>query len=365
MGSSLTRLPVLLTLIVTTGLGLSTAGAQTSSPSATSGSGQYYVEFRSRQAWDYGHTFVVFGRVGEIPGKKNVAGLSPKGDDPKMWLMGHYMPVPADTGWTDGDLEDTYITSRYRVLINKDQYDRVVAHIRELQSRSHFWSVEMYNCNAFVADIAGFMGLKVPSSSWIYPRVFVSNLRKVNTGHPEAAAQLISDKCQRNEQPDPGRPRHDRRRHDSSRRRGNDQTDVTRSKRHHRRYSSLEPTCEFGRAYGKLERMSAPWAWHLTIEADVRRACSCRRALTLNQAHRVRTSPGICIRDPSGSQNTPLKGRGPQNMSRHGNFLIQMASPCGMLMQSRSEPKVTLDFCIDASSTSGGRGADSIDRAAT
>jgi hypothetical protein len=51
----------------------------------------------------------------------------------------------------------------------------------------------MYNCNAFVADIAGFMGLKVPASSWIYPRVFVSNLRKVNTGHPEAAAQLISD----------------------------------------------------------------------------------------------------------------------------------------------------------------------------
>jgi len=36
MGSSLTRLPVLLTLIVTTGLGLSMAGAQTSSQSATS-----------------------------------------------------------------------------------------------------------------------------------------------------------------------------------------------------------------------------------------------------------------------------------------------------------------------------------------
>jgi len=193
MGSSSTRLPVLLTLIVTTGLGLSMAGAQTSSQSETSGSGQYYVEFRSRQAWDYGHTFVVFGRVGETPGKKNVAGLSPKGDDPKMWLMGHYMPVPSDTGWTDGDLEDRYITSRYRVLLNKDQYDRVVAHIRELQSRSHFWSVELYNCNAYVADIANFMGLKAPSSSWIYPRVFVNGLRKINTGHPEAANQLISD----------------------------------------------------------------------------------------------------------------------------------------------------------------------------
>jgi len=123
-----TRLPVLLTLIVTTALGVSVACAQTSSKSriiqpasATSGSGEYYVEFRSRQAWDYGHTFVVFGRVGQAPGKNNVAGLSPKGDDPKMWVMGHYVPVPSDTGWTDGDLEDKYITSRYRVLMNKDQ----------------------------------------------------------------------------------------------------------------------------------------------------------------------------------------------------------------------------------------------------
>jgi hypothetical protein len=41
-----------------------------------------------------------------------------------MWVMGHYVPVPSDTGWTDGDLEDKYLTSRYRVLINKDQYDR-------------------------------------------------------------------------------------------------------------------------------------------------------------------------------------------------------------------------------------------------
>jgi hypothetical protein len=200
IGRSSIRLLIPLAMITLTGLGLSVASAQTSSQSrntrsaaATSGSGQYYVEFRSRQAWDYGHTFVVFGRVGEAPSRNNVAGLSPKGDDPQMWLMGHYVPVPADTGWTDGDLEDQYITSRYRVLINKDQYDRVVAHIRALQSRSHFWSVELYNCNAFVADIANFMGLKAPSSSWIYPKVFVNNLRKINTGHPEAANELVSE----------------------------------------------------------------------------------------------------------------------------------------------------------------------------
>lgn len=200
IGKSSIRLLIALAMFGLTGLGLSAAKAQTSlqlqnTPIAarSSGSGQYYVEFRSRQAWDYGHTFVVFGRVGETPRKSNVAGLSPKGDDPQMWVMGHYIPVPADTGWTDGDLEDKYITSRYRVLINKDQYDRVVAHIRELQARSHVWSVELYNCNAFVADIASFMGLKSPSSTWIYPKVFVSNMRKINTGHPEAANELVSE----------------------------------------------------------------------------------------------------------------------------------------------------------------------------
>ena len=186
------------------GLGLLTASAQTSSPQivrsagnkapvVTSGAGQYYFEFRSRQAWDYGHTFVVFGRVGEAPSKNNVAGLSPKGDDPSMWVMGHYVPVPSDTGWTDGDLEDRYITARYRVLVSKEQYDRTVAYIRQLQAKSTTWSVEMYNCNAFVADIAKFMGLKAPSSTWIYPKVFVSNMRKINTGHPEAADELVSE----------------------------------------------------------------------------------------------------------------------------------------------------------------------------
>jgi hypothetical protein len=194
-----------LTVVVAMGLDLGTASAQTSpqpqiarpasnkNAIVTSGSGQYYFEFRSRQAWDYGHTFVVFGRVGEAPSKNNVAGLSPKGDDPQMWLMGHYVPVPSDTGWTDGDLEDRYITSRYRVLVSKEQYDRTVAFIRQLQAKSTTWSVEMYNCNAFVADIAKFMGLRVPGSSWIYPKVFVSNMRKINTGHPEAADELVSE----------------------------------------------------------------------------------------------------------------------------------------------------------------------------
>ncbi len=205
------RLAALVALGALTGLGAVTARADdTAKPDATaassqkivrtgsaktavSGSGDYYIEFRSRYAWDYGHTFIVHGRVGQAPTKASVAGLSPVGDDSTAWVIGHYVPVPAETGWTDGDLEDKYISARYRVLMNKEQYDRVVAYIRELQANSHTWSAELYNCNAFVADVAKYMGLKVPSSTLIYPKVFVTHMRLMNTGHPDAAETLVSD----------------------------------------------------------------------------------------------------------------------------------------------------------------------------
>jgi hypothetical protein len=35
------------------------------------------------------------------------------------------------------------ITSRYRVLVSKEQYDRTVAYIRQLQAKSTTWSVEL------------------------------------------------------------------------------------------------------------------------------------------------------------------------------------------------------------------------------
>jgi hypothetical protein len=190
-------------LAVLVGLWLTTANAQEArsivrAPNShaalvTTGSGDYYIEFRSRYAWDYGHTFLIHGRVGVAPTRDSVAGLSPVGDDSTAWVIGHYVPVPAETGWTDGDLEDKYTTARFRVLMNKDQYDRVVGYIKELQGRSHVWSAELYNCNAFVGDVARFMGLKVPDSTLIYPKVFITHLRLINTGHPEAAATLVSD----------------------------------------------------------------------------------------------------------------------------------------------------------------------------
>ncbi len=201
--AGLVGLAIAFVLTAVAGLGLSAANGQSSrtilrtgkpTPSVvTTGSGDYYIEFRARYAWDYGHTYLVHGRVGVPPTKADVAGLSPVGDDSTAWVIGHYVPVPAETGWTDGDLENKYVTARFRVLMNKDTYDRDLAYIEKLQSRSHVWSAELNNCNAFVGDVANFMGLKVPASSLIYPKVFITHLRLMNTGHPEAAETLVSD----------------------------------------------------------------------------------------------------------------------------------------------------------------------------
>src|SRR5919107_666399 len=63
--------------------------------------GKYFVEFRSRYALSYGHTFLVHGRlndkgeIGELSAK-NVAGFHPMGDGPELWTVGHVVPVPAE-----------------------------------------------------------------------------------------------------------------------------------------------------------------------------------------------------------------------------------------------------------------------------
>ena len=197
----------LLSLVILTGAGLFAAIAQDSSAAAAApqakatGGGQYYFEFRSRYAWDYGHTYVIHGRVGEPITKDSVAGLSPVGDDATAWVIGHYVPVPAETGWTDGDIEEKYVSARYRVYVSKAEYDRVMVYIRHLQATSHVWSAELYNCNAFVADIAKFMGLKAPQSTLIYPE----GVRQQSSAdqHPSGnGRQSHRPECQRDEQSD-------------------------------------------------------------------------------------------------------------------------------------------------------------------
>ena len=155
--------------------------------------GRYFVEFRSRYALSYGHTFLVHGRlnekgeVGELT-DKNVAGFHPAGQGSELWMVGHLVPVPAETGPSDGDLEEEYVSARFRVYLTEDQYRKAAAHIRAKQAKGGLWHAATYNCNLWVGEIAMFMGLKAPSSHWLYPADYINQMKRLNTPQQTSAA---------------------------------------------------------------------------------------------------------------------------------------------------------------------------------
>lgn len=61
---------------------------------------RYFIEFRSRYALSYGHTYVVFGTANKVGGvgKMEVAGLHPASESEVPYVLGHFVPVPAETG---------------------------------------------------------------------------------------------------------------------------------------------------------------------------------------------------------------------------------------------------------------------------
>jgi hypothetical protein len=149
---------------------------------------RYFVEFRSRYAASYGHTFLAHGRLnakGEIV-ESEVAGLHPATESAVPWMIGHLVPVPSETGPSDGDLEDIYISARYRVELSEADYAKTAAFIKKQQLNSPLWHAVMYNCNAWVADVAQFMGLKTPSSTMLMPAEFIESMRELNASRDPA-----------------------------------------------------------------------------------------------------------------------------------------------------------------------------------
>jgi hypothetical protein len=149
----------------------------------------YYIEFRSRSAQSYGHTFSIYGRLngqGKIASKA-VAGLHPFTESAVPWMVGHLFLVPSETGASDGDTEDQYVTARFRVALSQAEYAKVTTFIKDLQKKSPVWHAVLYNCNAFVGDIARFMGLETPSSTMLMPADYINGLRDLNISRVAAA----------------------------------------------------------------------------------------------------------------------------------------------------------------------------------
>ena len=152
----------------------------------------YYIEFRSRSAQSYGHTFSIYGRLngqGKIASKV-VAGLHPFSENAVPWMIGHLFLVPSETGASDGDTEDQYVTARFRVALSQAEYAKVTTFIKGLQKKSPVWHAVLYNCNAFVGDIARFMGLETPSSTMLLPAEYINGLRDLNISRATAAGVI-------------------------------------------------------------------------------------------------------------------------------------------------------------------------------
>ena len=160
-------------------------------PSAAAAGGvagkTYYIEFRSRSAQSYGHTFAMYGRLnGGRIASKAVVGLHPFTESPVPWMIGHLVLVPSETGASDGDTEDQYVTARARVVMNEAEYKKVLGYINQLKAKSPVWHAVLYNCNAFVGDIAKFMGLETPTSTMLMPEDYIGGIRDLNVGRQSA-----------------------------------------------------------------------------------------------------------------------------------------------------------------------------------
>lgn len=154
----------------------------------------YFAEFRARSAATYGHMYVLYGQVNgrnEII-KSDIAGLHPAGDRNDCvncsvftWSIGHFLFVPAETGASDGDLEEKYVTARYRVMLDAATYKKLTAHISKLKADPPLWNALWKNCVSFGNGIAETIGLKTPGFVWLQPKEYVENLRELNGGQKQ------------------------------------------------------------------------------------------------------------------------------------------------------------------------------------
>lgn len=175
---------------------------QTSAPRPGQGYRPYFVEFRARAAASYGHMYVLYGQLngqGEIV-KSDIAGFHPKGDANDCencslvpWTVGHVLFVPSEIGASDGDLEEKYVTGRYRVMVDGATFKKVSAHVKRLKAEKPLWNALINNCVTFGNDIAVLIGLKTPSGvNLMKPEHYIESLRELNGGKPQKALRFAA-----------------------------------------------------------------------------------------------------------------------------------------------------------------------------
>lgn len=153
--------------------------AQASVPEKNGRDEGYYVEFRSRPGYLFGHTYLVYGRTDgrghRLSGK--YAGAYPL-DGQRGLIIGSVVPVPSSIRGVKEDYE-MRPSNIYRRKLTAAQYARLTAVINHLSADDKHWNLLFANCNDFAIQVAHGMGMTTPPS-WALPEVFIAGLRKMN-----------------------------------------------------------------------------------------------------------------------------------------------------------------------------------------
>jgi hypothetical protein len=108
-------------------------------------------------------------------------------------MIGHIIPVPSETGWSDGDVgyNDRYITAKYRVFLTEAEYRVLLAKLRQMQANTPLWNAPVYNCVAFVGDIAAFLGMQHPFH-WVMPKEYINGIKEMNDGRQQMPSSWLA-----------------------------------------------------------------------------------------------------------------------------------------------------------------------------
>lgn len=156
-------------------------------PTAAASPNGYYIEFRVAQIGTYGHSYVKYGRLNARgqPADSHYADLHPMGNYAVM-MLGHVLPVPANTEW-DPDVLKLPIASSYRRNLNAAEYRKLLAALQQARAnKQRTWNAVSNNCNHFVAALAKAVGLRAPDDFQL-SYTFVPALRELNEPGSSAA----------------------------------------------------------------------------------------------------------------------------------------------------------------------------------
>src|SRR3954453_3498171 len=146
---------------------------------AQSTDAQYFLDFRSRAGYVFGHTYIAYGRLNARgqPVEVRYAGIYPL-DDGRGLVFGSVIPVAASGRGLEHDRKATP-ASVYRRRITATQYARLSAAVHRVGATEHPWHLMFYNSNNFAIEVAQWLGLRAPSAM-LLPRAFIDELRDLN-----------------------------------------------------------------------------------------------------------------------------------------------------------------------------------------